>query len=91
MIFRVRYYLDMSQAIEVLFQILWLTVAVWFLRVAYIANKKAEPLSFKNLLPGPNPSDSRRDVFYAKGFVIGIFLLFLLAYKLYSCGIVCWT
>jgi hypothetical protein len=81
----------MPPVIEIIFQILWIAVALLFLRGAYNANKKAEPLSLKNLLPRPNATDSRGDVFFAAGFVIGVFLLFLFGYKLYTCGIVCWS
>jgi hypothetical protein len=72
-------------------QIMWFALGVWFLLGAYRANKKAEPLSLRNLLPKQNSTDSRRDVFFATTFLMGAVLLLLLGHKLFTCGLVCWS
>jgi hypothetical protein len=79
----------MSPITELIVQILWFALGAWFILGAYKANKKAEPLSFGNILPKQNSTDSRRDVFFAVTFLFGAVLLFLLGYKLFTCGLVC--
>jgi hypothetical protein len=81
----------MSPITELIVQILWFALAAWFLLGAYKANKKAEPLSLRNLLPKQNSTDSRRHVFFAVTFLLGAVLIFLLGYKLFTCGLVCWS
>jgi hypothetical protein len=81
----------MSPIIELIGQILWFALGVWFLLGAYKANKKAEPLSLQNLLPKQDSTGSRRDVFFAVSFLFGAILLFLLGHKLFTCGLVCWS
>ena len=68
----------MSPVLEIIVQILWVALALWFLRGAYSANRRAEPLSLENLFPREHASNARRDVFFAMGFVIGIALLIFL-------------
>lgn len=77
----------MSPIEEILLQIGWLVVSVWFVYGAIQANKKAAPLSLHELFKDVG---TRPDVFIAGGFVMGVVLLFLLAHKLLSCGLICW-
>jgi hypothetical protein len=81
----------MAPIIEILAQILWLTLAIWLIYRAYQANKKAESFSLRSHLQGHDFSTGLNAMFMAGGLVIGIVLLILLAHKLVTCGVLCWS
>lgn len=76
----------MSPALEIIIQVIGLVLALWLIKTAYVANRKAEPFSLK-----ATNEVSFKELYLAKGLVAGIIVLLLLAYKLLTCGVVCWT
>jgi hypothetical protein len=60
----------MSPVLEIAAEILLFLLAIWFIRNAYIANKKATPLSLRTYLHRHDLSEGRDSVFLAGGFVI---------------------
>jgi hypothetical protein len=76
----------MSPVTEIIAQVLWLAGATWFLYRAYVANKKAEPLS---LSKPQNVSKGLDAMFVAGGFVGGLVMIILLVLKLMTCGPLC--
>jgi hypothetical protein len=81
----------MAPIVEIVAQILWLILALWFVYRAYRANKKAEPFSLRSHLQNHDFSTGLNAMFMAGGFVIGIVLVILLVHKLLTCGLVCWS
>lgn len=79
----------MSPITEIIVQLLWIVLAVWFIYRAYSANRKADPFSWKSMLDPDKSFEGFDDMFIAGGFVIGIGLIILLGYKLLICGVLC--
>jgi hypothetical protein len=79
----------MSDLTEIIVQLVLLFLSLWFISTAVMENRKAEPLTMKNILP-KQTDHARPDVFIAIGFVMGLFILTALAYKVSTCGLFCW-
>jgi hypothetical protein len=73
---------------EVIAQLVWLGGGVWFIHNGYKLNRKAKPFSLRDKSSYPHPI---RDSYVAGGIVSGAGLLILLAYKLFTCGMTCWS
>ncbi len=72
----------MKPILEVVGQILLFLLAIWFIRNAYIANKKAPPLSLRNYVIHHDFSEGLDSMFLAGGFVLGLGLILILVLKL---------
>jgi hypothetical protein len=81
----------MKAVLEILGQILLFLWAIWAIRNAYIANKKAPRLTWRNFLLHHDFSDGLDSMFLAGGFVMGWGFILLLVLKIASCGLVCWA
>jgi hypothetical protein len=77
----------MNSALEILGQILLFLLAIWFIRNAYIENRKAPPLTFRKFLFHHNFSEGLDSMFLAGGFVLGggLILLLLLKNRIMRC------
>jgi hypothetical protein len=73
--------------VEIIVQVLWLIVAIWFLRAGYEANKEAPRFSLKS---HRFPEGARATV-AAEGIVLGLVMISLFVLKLFSCGTICWS
>jgi uncharacterized protein involved in cysteine biosynthesis len=76
-----------NPVVEIIAQVLWLILAVWLIHRGYALHKKSKPFSLKEYKASENVDAS----FIAGGVVSGIVLIILLAYKLFSCGFICWS
>jgi hypothetical protein len=82
--------MESSPIFEIVVQICWFSAGVALLYFGLQENKKAIPLSWKDLLTDKYANMDAL-VRGAGPIVIGAGLLFFLAYKLISCGFVCWS
>lgn len=82
----------MSPIIEITLQIFLLALAVWLIRRACIANKRAKPHNLRDFqapVSSKELGDRLDAMFIAGGFVVGLGIIAFVVLKLFDCGIVC--
>lgn len=77
--------------LEIILQILWIGLALWFIYRAYRANRQMGSFSLRSHLKGHDVSKGLDAMFIAGGFVVGLVMIVLLINKLSTCGVVCWS